>query len=572
MNAVANEREQHYLDLMQKASAQIVQLRTELGAVQAAQREPIAIIGIGCRFPGPVGAPADTPAKFWALLRAGICTVTEVPTQRWSLADYYDPDPAVANKMHVPYGSFLETIDRFDAGFFGIAPREALSMDPQQRLLLETSWEALEDAGIAPPTLFNSPTGVFVGLCGHDYETLLARHAPQLQNEIYAVTGNAGNIAAGRLAYTLGLTGPCLSIDTACSSSLVAVHQACVSLRNRECTLALAAGSNVIVQPDLSITFSKSNMLAPDGRCKTFDAAADGYVRGEGCGVVVLKRLTDALADGDRIWAVIRGSAINHDGRSSGLTAPSGPAQQAVIRQAWQNGQVDPDQIGYIEAHGTGTLLGDPIEIGALQAIFGPRQEPLWVGSLKTNIGHTEGAAGIAGLIKVALALHSGEIPPHLHFQTPNPYIDWTAAALQVPTSPLPWPVDQPLAGVSSFGLSGTNAHVVVAAADKKTEERRQKTGDTRHETRDTRQEIGGERVRAYHLLTLSAKSEQALGALVGRYGAFLRATPEVDLGDLCYTAQMGRAHFAHRLACVGQSVETLAAQLDTDVARAVAC
>ena len=533
------ENERHYLELIQKASAQIIQLRADLQALQTAKVEPIAVIGMGCRFPHG----ADTPEKFWTLLRNGVHTVTEVPKQRWALKEYYDPDPATPNKMHVRYASFLDAIEAFDAGFFGIAPREAISMDPQQRLLLESSWEALEMAGLAPDRLFNSTTGVFVGLCGDDYKWLLAKHAPQLQNELYYATGNALNIAAGRLAYALGLRGPCFSIDTACSSSLVAVHQACLSLRNCECNLALAGGSNVILLPELSVTFSKGNMLAPDGRCKTFDAKADGYVRGEGCGIVVLKRLSDALAAGDNILALIRGSAINHDGRSSGLTAPSGPAQQAVIRQALQNGHVEPDRIAYIEAHGTGTLLGDPIEINALSAVFGGRQQPLWVGSVKTNIGHTEGAAGIAGLIKVVLSLQHGEIPPHLHFQTPNPYVDWGASSVQVPTECIPWPAAQRMAGVSSFGLSGTNAHVVLEGYAPPVAK------------------PGGQEC-PYHLLTLSAKSEAALHALAARYAQFLASAPPKSVGDICYTATSGRSHFTHRLAVVGSSVTALAQQL----------
>ena len=363
--------------------------------------------------------------------------------------------------MYIRYGGYLEQVDHFDARFFGISPREAVSIDPQQRLILEVAWEALERAGIVPGTLFNSSTGVFIGLCSYDYLSMLDQ-ADQGEAELYAATGNAPSMAAGRLAYTLGLTGPCLVVDTTCSSSLVSVHQACQSLRQQECSLALAGGVNLILQPDLTITFSNSQMLSPEGRCKTFDAAANGFVRGEGCGMIALKRLSDAIADGDEIYGVIRGSAVNHDGHSSSLTTPSGPSQQKLIRHALTQAQLEPNQVGYVEAHGTGTSLGDPIEMGALNAVFSDRTDPLWVGSVKTNMGHLEGAAGIAGLMKVVLGLRNGEIPPHLHFQHPNPYIDWEGSPVQIPTEPIAWPEDKRVGGVSSFGLSGTNAHLVI--------------------------------------------------------------------------------------------------------------
>ncbi|MCB0212928.1 MAG: polyketide synthase, partial [Anaerolineae bacterium] len=370
---------------LRKAALIIEDLQNKLRALEGAAKEPIAIIGLGCRFPGQ----ADTPEQFWHLLRNGRDAVIELPTARRRDMGGYVSALAETASAHRLYSGFLERIDRFDPQFFGISPREAKWLDPQQRLLLEVSWEALEAAGIIPQTLFNSATGVFIGISHNDYEYLLANSgAAEGRYELYSLTGNLLSVAAGRLSYTLGLTGPSVAVDTACSSSLVAVHQACQSLRNRECSLALAGGVNLILQPDITLMMAQTGMLAPDGRCKTFDAAANGFVRGEGCGLVVLKRLSEATAAGDTILAVIRGSKINQDGRSSGLTAPSGPSQQAVIRQALLEAGVEPAQVGYIEAHGTGTALGDPIEIGALSAIFGERRDPLWVGSVKTNIGH----------------------------------------------------------------------------------------------------------------------------------------------------------------------------------------
>ncbi|HXA15308.1 MAG TPA: polyketide synthase, partial [Opitutaceae bacterium] len=376
--------------------------------------EPIAIIGMGCRFPGGV----EDPDGFWRLLHTGTDGIVKVPANRWDIDRYYDPDPDAPGKMSTRWGGFLQGIDYFDTRFFGISPREAAWMDPQQRLLLEVTWEALEAAGQAPDRLAGSDTGVFVGISTNDYAMLQLKHGAIKLIDAYAGTGSSASVASGRLSYLLGLQGPCISVDTACSSSLVAVHLACQSLRTGECRLALAGGVNVILSPEVTINFSKARMMAADGRCKTFDAAADGYVRGEGCGMVVLKRYTDAVASGDDILAVIPGSAVNQDGRSGGLTVPNGPAQESVIRRALKNAGIKPDQVSYIEAHGTGTSLGDPIEIGALGAVFGSDRNGhgrLNVGSVKTNIGHLEAAAGIAGLIKVVLALRRAEIPPHLH-------------------------------------------------------------------------------------------------------------------------------------------------------------
>src|SRR5918992_3181056 len=371
--------------------------------------EPIAIIGLGCRFPG-----AGDPETFWRLLRDGGEAITEVPRDRWDVNAFYDLNPTTPGKMNTRWGGFLEQVDRFDPHFFGISPREAASMDPQQRLGLEVSWEALENAGQTAEELGDSQTGVFIGISTNDYSR--RQLGGPAVNDAYAGTGNALSIAANRVSYLLDLRGPSLAVDTACSSSLVAVHYACRSLRSGECSLALAGGVNLILSPELTVTFSQARMMASDGRCKTFDAEADGYVRGEGCGIVLLKRLSDALKQGDTILAMVRGSAVNQDGRSNGLTAPRGIGQKAVLRQALDNADVPPDQVCYVETHGTGTPLGDPIEFRALAAVLGEGRvpdQPCVLGSVKTNIGHLESAAGIAGLIKGVLVLQNEEIPPH---------------------------------------------------------------------------------------------------------------------------------------------------------------
>lgn len=521
-------------------------MQAKLDAVVSAKSEPLAVVGIGCRFPGD----ADSPEAFWELLREGRDAVTEIPPDRWDADAYYDPDPDASGKMYVRHGAFLGAVDQFDPQFFGISPKEAKSMDPQQRLLLEVSWEALEHANQATEQLYGSPTGVFVGISSFDYASMqIGSPVSGCFDDAYFATGNAFSVAAGRLSYALGLTGPGLAVDTACSSSLVAVHLACQSLRNRECELALAAGVNLMLSPQPTVSFSKSRFLSVEGHCKTFDAAADGYVRGEGCGAVVLKRLSDALASGDNILAVVRGSAVNQDGPSGGLTVPSGPSQERVIRQALGGGNVAPEQVSYIEAHGTGTSLGDPIEIGALGAVFDrthSRDRPLVVGSLKTNMGHLEAAAGIAGFIKVVLSLQHKEIPPHLHFHQPNPHIPWAALPIMVPTERTPWPAEAGtrIAGVSSFGLSGTNVHVVLEEAPPPTPR------------------AGGEGCRPLHLLMLSARTEAARRQLARRYAKRLSSDPALDLGDVCFTASTGRSHLEHRLGLVAATREEAGEEL----------
>ena len=537
---------------LQRSYLIIEQFQSKLDALEQARTEPIAIIGMSCRFPGG----ADNPATFWKLLREGGDAIAEVPADRWHLDDYYDPDPATPGKMYTRSGGFIEQLQDFDADFFGISPKEAISLDPQQRLLLEVSWEALEAAGLNPHQLNQTPTGVFIGICSNDYSRrLMARGVTEI--DAYLASGNAHSTASGRISYVLGLTGPSLAVDTACSSSLVSIHLACTSLRNRECNLALVGGVNRLISPEFSINFSKARMLSADGRCKTFDAKADGFVRGEGAGIVVLKRLSDAIAEGDNILATIRGSAIDQDGHTSGLTVPSGPSQEAAIRQALKNAGVEPAQVSYIEAHGTGTSLGDPIEVAALGQVFGETHSPdrpLSIGSVKTNIGHLEGAAGIAGLIKVVLQLQHQEIAPHLHFQKPNPYIDWAKLPFTVPTTVTPWPdVERRIAGVSSFGFSGTNAHLVLEASP-------DRVNRLNHNGQGTNSTDLSES--PWQLLTLSAKTPAALTDLVSRYQQHLATDPDLTIADICQTANHGRAQFQHRLAIIAADLPELASKL----------
>ncbi|MFZ5526628.1 MAG: SDR family oxidoreductase [Pseudomonadota bacterium] len=449
---------------MARALQAIERLQSRLQAVESAAREPIAIVGVGCRFPGG----ADDAASFWSLLAAGHDAIGPVPADRWDAQALHDSDPATPGRIVSREGGFVPDPQYFDAAFFGISPKEAATLDPQQRLLLETAWQGMEHAGFVPADWQGRQVGVFVGISSHDYSHRLLMQ-PAEQIDAYLATGNAHSVAAGRLSYTWGFTGPSIVVDTACSSSLVAVHQACQSLRAGECDAALAAGVNRILSPAFSINFSRARMLSPDGRCKAFSAQADGFGRGEGAGVIVLKRLRDAQAAGDRILAVIRGSAVNQDGRSGGLTVPNGPAQQAVIRKALAQAGLGAGDVDYIEAHGTGTALGDPIEAGALGEVFAAshgKSRPLLVGSVKTNVGHLEAAAGICGLIKVALSLDQGHLPAQLHAAELSPHIDWSSLPVEIVREARAWPKHTgrvPVAGVSSFGFSGTNAHVVLA-------------------------------------------------------------------------------------------------------------
>jgi len=548
------------LSPVKRALLEIRELKAKLAETERAQNEPIAIIGMGLRWPGG----AHDPETAWQLLRDGVDAISEVPKDRWNIDDYYDPNPDAPGKMSTRWAGFINDIDKFDADFFGISPREAVSMDPQQRLLMKVAWEALENAGQSPEKLAGSATGVFVGIAAFDYPEMQMQYLNPANIDAYLATGSAHSVASGRLSYFLGLQGPSISLDTACSSSLVGVHLACRSLRSRESDMALAGGVNLIIIPELLINFSKSHMMAANGRCKTFDASADGFVRGEGAGLVVLKRLSDAIAHRDNILAVIRGSALNQDGRSSGLTAPNGPAQQVVIRQALLSAGVAPHEIGYVEAHGTGTSLGDPIEVQALGAVLREGRtadNPLMIGSIKTNIGHLETAAGVAGLIKAVLALKHQEIPPHLHLKELSPHIPWQDFPIVVPTQRTPWLASsgKRLAGVSSFGFSGTNAHVVIEEWESES------TGEWANEgigERERTQSISSSPIlpvsdfqkRPLHLLNLSAKTEASLHELVQRYEKYFVENESAALADVCYSANAGRSHFDHRASFIASA------------------
>jgi len=531
--------------LMKKALLELKELRTKLSQRERAESEGIAIIGMGCRFPGGANSPAD----YWQLLQEGRDAIREVPQDRWNLEDYYDCDPNVPGKMYTRSGGFIDRVDGFDPLFFGISPREAKVMDPQQRLLLEVCWEALEQVGLVPAHLKRSQTGVFVGLCTDDYALMTVHQGDPSRPSLdaYSNLGVTRSIAVGRIAHVLGLNGPNIAIDTACSSSLVAVHLACQSLRNQESNLALAGGVNLMLSPASTIGLCRLKALSPDGRCKTFDAAANGMARGEGCGVVVLKRLSDAITDGDRILAVIRGSAVNHDGSSSGLTVPNEFAQAALMQKALENAKLSAETISYIEAHGTGTALGDPIELEALASVYGQNrspQHPLIVGSVKTNLGHLEAAAGIAGLIKVVLALQHQEIPPHLHFHQPNPHVNWDALPVVVPTHSYAWRAAQTprRAGISSFGLSGTNAHLIVEEAPPETA-------------------VSPALEHPLHLLVLSAKSFDALEQLIERYQLFLQTHSNLSLATLCFSANTRRSRFEYQCCFIAQDLQQLQQQ-----------
>ncbi|MGH3524651.1 MAG: type I polyketide synthase, partial [Mycobacterium sp.] len=433
-------------------------LTARLEIAEKGDTEPIAVVGMGCRFPGGV----NSPVQYWRLLRDGASGIVRVPAQRWDADAFYSADHTAPGTICTRDGGFLTSWepDEFDADFFGISPREADAMDPQQRLLLEVAWEALENAGITAQGIRGTQTATYVGVTTNDYSLTLANRLSWEDIDPYLPFGNAANFAAGRLAYFLGVHGPAVVIDTACSSSLVTIHLACQSLRRRESDQALAAGVNLILSPENSIACSRWGMLSPDGRCKTFDAAANGYVRSEGCGVVVLKRLSDALAAGDRVLALVRGSAVNQDGPSSGQTVPNGPAQQAVLRAALAAARLAPGDIDYVEAHGTGTALGDPIELDALSGVFGERagSAPLVLGSVKTNLGHLESAAGIAGFIKAVLSVRHGYIPPHINFHELTPNAGVGASRFTIAARGMDWPAvgRARRAGVSSFGVSGT--------------------------------------------------------------------------------------------------------------------
>jgi thioester reductase-like protein len=513
----------------------------------AALADPVAVVGMGCRFPGGVSGAEE----FWELLAGGRSGITEVPPDRWDVAEFFAADPDAPGRTYSRHGGFIEGVRDFDAALFGISPREAAGIDPQHRMVLEVAWEALEHAGTAPDSLRGSATGVFVGMGGSDYERLNLSTGDVTTVDSHTVTGAAGNMAANRLSYVLGLEGPSLVVDTACSSSLVAVHLAVQALRSGECDTALAGGVNLLLSPGTTIALSKARMLSPDGQCKTFDAAADGYVRGEGCGMIVLRRLADAQRDRQRAWAVIKGSAVNQDGRSNGLTAPRGAAQEQVVRRAVRAAGVDPRDIGYVETHGTGTALGDPIEVRALNTALNAGRDPrhpLSLGAVKTNIGHLEAAAGIAGLIKTVLTLHHATIPPTLNITNPSPHIPWDQIPVRVPREPTPWPQPCRTAGISSFGFGGTNAHLILQTPPP---------------------EPGPEAAPAPGtgpvLVKITGHGTDAVQAGARRLAAWIRdrAEPGTSLPALAWAAGTGRAELPDRAAVIAGTPDELIAGLE---------
>jgi acyl transferase domain-containing protein/SAM-dependent methyltransferase/acyl carrier protein len=517
-------------------------LRQQIEELTTKQNEAIAIIGLGCRFPGN----CNSPQSYWDFLCEGKDAISEVPKERWDINTYYDESPGTSGKMYTRHGGFISKPEFFDATFFGISPNEAKEMDPQQRLLLEVAWEALEHAGLSPEELKGSSTGVFMAMGEVDYAKKSLSDNNTAAITSYGKLGLTRSIGIGRIAYVLGLQGPTVLLDTSCSSSLLAVHQACQNLRSGECDLALAGGVNLILSPEDTIAFCALSALSPSGRCKTFDASADGYVRSEGSGIIVLKRLSKAIEDGDNILSVIKGSAVNHDGHSNGLTAPNGMAQQAVITKALEQAHVNPNEIQYVETHGTGTPLGDPIEVSALLKVLGEQRsfdQPLLIGSVKTNIGHLEAAAGIASLIKVVLSIQNKQIPPHLHFKKPNPYILWDALQVEVPTRVTAWPdySTQRLAGISAFGMSGTNVHMIIGNYQAKKSENSLIFSNSKSS-----------------LFLISAKNEKALRSLIEQYLVKLSSLSDEQLPDLCYTASIGRSHFKYRLCFVVKTIAEL--------------
>ncbi len=537
--------------------------------LDSAPAEPIAVIGIGCRFPGD----AHDPDSFWRNLLAGVDAVGDVPPDRWSIPRLFDERPGIPGKSSARWGGFLRRIDEFEPEAFGISPREAHHVDPQQRLLLETTWEALEDGGQPVADLAGTRTGVFVGVSTTDYANLQSAIHDLRDIGAHTGTGGATSIVANRISYCFDLKGPSLAVDTACSSSLVAVHLACRSLWAGESTLALAGGVNVIISPSHFVAFSAATMLSPEGHCKAFADGADGFVRSEGAGMVLLKPLARAVADGDRIYAVVLATGVNQDGRTSGISLPNQASQEDLVRETCRRAGVPPSRIQYVEAHGTGTAVGDPIEANAIGNVLAAGREPAdacVLGSVKSVIGHLEAAAGIAGFIKTVLAVQHRRIPPNLHFTCPNPLIAFDDLRLRVPVSPEPWPrEDAPLlAGVNSFGFGGTNAHVILRDFPQAPAQTREDDAASSKTPAQARKHDGAES--RPHLIPLSARTPEALHDLAEAWrdalapGGSLGETPLSDLG---YTARTRRSRHEHALSVTVRDHDELRERLDAFLA-----